>query len=171
MNDLVEKLKAGKKAMAERCRDVAAKLAEEAGVVTVQEDRRRLAGRANAKDRRISVPPPTTRRRLYVFAHECGHVLLGHDGRKTRHREEYEAERWAHDALRRHGIRVSRRSSHSAKKYVRRRITEAFLRGSKRIDPEAAKWSGWSPSSWWYEHDEWRSSLRRATPFTLSLKG
>ena len=94
MNEFVEKLKAGKKAMTERCREVATKLAEEAGVVTINENRRTLTGRANTKDRRISVPPPTTRRRLYIFAHECGHVLLGHDGRKTRHREEYEAERW-----------------------------------------------------------------------------
>jgi hypothetical protein len=149
MNDLVEKLKAGKARMADRCREVATKLAEEAGVVTIEENRSDLTGRASARTGCISVPPPTTRRRLYIFAHECGHVALNHIQKVTRHREEYEAEQWAHDALRRHGIAVPRKCTENAKGYVKWRIDMAVRRGAKQIDKEAAKWSGWTPSPWW----------------------
>jgi hypothetical protein len=128
MNAFVEKLKAGKAQMADLCRQVATKLAEEAGVVTVEETRKNLTGRASAKARWICVPPPTTRRRLYIFAHECAHVLLGHrrgHGGRAVHREEYEAERWAHDALRRHGVPVPKKSTDQAKTYVRWKIRQA----------------------------------------------
>lgn len=143
-----ERLQDGRARMAERCREVAAKLAAEAGVVTVEETRSNLSGRASPRERWIKVPPPTTRRRLYIFAHECGHVALNHVGKKPRHRQEYEAERWAHDALRRHGIAVPKKSTARAKKYVRQKIRQAIDRGAKHIDQEAAKWSGWAATAY-----------------------
>jgi hypothetical protein len=62
---------------------------------------------------RIEVPEGKTRCQLYILAHECAHIVLGHIGkaRKPRHLEEVEAERWAHEALRRYGVAVSFDSS------------------------------------------------------------
>src|SRR5262249_33149301 len=69
----MEKLRKGKEAMAARCERVGMALAQEAGVMT-WEYRRSLTGRAWVGQRRIIAPKPTTRRRLYVWAHECAHI-------------------------------------------------------------------------------------------------
>ena len=149
MSDLVEKLKAGKARMAERCREVATKLAEEAGVQKIDESRAGKRACAMPQIKAIAVPPPTTRRRLYIWAHECAHVALNHVGKKPKHRQEYEAERWAQDALRRHGVPVPKKSTEQGKKYVRWKISQAVRRGAKHIDKEAAKWSGWTFPLFW----------------------
>ena len=60
--------------MAERCGAVADAMAREAGVARVEYHERGLRGRAYPTKRLILVPRPTTRRRLFVFAHECAHV-------------------------------------------------------------------------------------------------
>jgi hypothetical protein len=65
---------------------------------------------------------------------------LGHNGTKPRHREEYEAERYAQEAMKRHGISVPRKSLERAKKYVAWKIHQAVRRGAKRIDSEALNW-------------------------------
>jgi hypothetical protein len=52
----------------------------------------------------IHAPAGRTDRELYTLAHECAHVALRHDHRKPLWRREYEAELWAQDALRRHGV-------------------------------------------------------------------
>ena len=57
-------------------------------------------GRASAEKKRIKVPGPTTRRRLYIYAHECGHVAMNHRGQKHSYIQEYEAEMYAHEVLR-----------------------------------------------------------------------
>jgi hypothetical protein len=137
---LRERLRKGKEAMAARCERVGMALAEEAGVKT-WEYRRSLTGRAWAKRRHIRAPKPTTRRRLYIWAHECAHVALNHDGKKPQHRKEYEAERWAQEALRRHGISVPRKELTRAKEYVAHKIRQAERRGAKHIDAEARAWS------------------------------
>jgi hypothetical protein len=136
----LEKLREGKEAMAARCERVAMALAEEAGV-KAWEYRRSLTGLAWVRERRIIAPKPTTRRRLYVWAHECAHVALNHDHKKPRHREEYEAERWAAQALRRHGISVPRKQVARGKEYVTHKIKQAERRGAKHIDAEARAWS------------------------------
>ena len=124
------------------CQQVAEKLRVEAGVKNAVHDQKGLKGYAYVMSGRnpvgvIHVPSPTTRRRLYVFAHECGHVVLGHDGRVPYHRQEFEAERWAHAALRRHGIAVPEKETLRAKQYVARKIHKAVVRGAKRIDRES----------------------------------
>jgi len=114
---LREALAAARKRWAE----VAAAILAEAGVEAI-EYRASLSGTAWVAEKRVRIPPPTSRRRLYIVAHEAAHVALGHRGDRPSHRQECEAERYAHDALRRHGIAVPRKSTVSAKQYVARRI-------------------------------------------------
>jgi hypothetical protein len=77
-----------------------------------------------------------------------GHVALRHDHRKPRWRREYEAEMWAHDALRRHGVAVPEDDTINAMMDVYFAIEDADERGRfgqpKRIATEAASWSGWA---------------------------
>jgi hypothetical protein len=80
-------------------RQIANKLAAEASVKTIRFDRKDLSGCACADEGWISVPRPTTLLRLYIFAHECGHIALNHDNRIPDHQAEYEAEQWAHEAF------------------------------------------------------------------------
>jgi len=86
----------------------------------------------------INAPEGRTRKQLYILAHECGHIALDHfDKKKPRNVEEMEAEKWAHDALRRHGVPVPRAMTTRAKKYVARKINQAKRRGAKHIDSAA----------------------------------
>ena len=133
-------LKRGRENTAKRCQEVAELLAKEAGVTTI-EYHASLTGKAWLKSKRIKVPHATTRRRLYVFAHECAHIALGHTGRETSHRQEYESEVWAHESLRRHGIAVPKVETTRAKQYVAHKIHQAVRRGAKSIDPEALEFS------------------------------
>lgn len=116
---------------------IAATIKAEAGV-TEHVIRKSLGGRAYPSLGIIHAPEGRTRRQLYVLAHECAHIALRHgDQHKPRHVEEYEAEQWAHDALRRHGVPVPRKETRRAKRYVRKMIHKAVVRGAKRIDPAA----------------------------------
>jgi len=136
-------LQQARKAAAERYLQIGRRIADEAGVRQFDETPgNALYGRAYTKQQRIKAPTPTTRNRLYIFAHECGHVALGHRYRQPVWREEYEAERWAHDALRRHGVAVPKKMTASAKAYIASKIRRALRRGAKRIDPAVARWAG-----------------------------
>jgi len=126
--------------MAERCRRAAVAIAREAGVERIDYHERGLRGRAFVKSKRILVPHPTTRRRLYVFAHECGHVALRH-GSRPRHRQELEAELYAQDALRRHGIEVPEREVEIGRRYVAQKIVRAIRRRAKKVDRAAVEWA------------------------------
>ncbi|MEZ5944947.1 MAG: hypothetical protein R3C18_26480 [Planctomycetaceae bacterium] len=137
---VVATLQQGKQQMAERCQRVGQLILKEAGVETI-EYHNRLAGWAVVESKRVRVPYPTTRRRLYIVAHEAGHVALDHRGAKPKHRQEFEAERYAHDALRRYGISVPKKSTAQAKRYVAWKIRQALRRGAQTIDREAYKWS------------------------------
>jgi hypothetical protein len=96
----------------------------------------------------IHAPAGRDDRELYNLAHECAHVALRHDHPEPRWRREYEAERWAHAALPRHGIPVNEYDKENACMYVFFEIQEAVERGKfgrpKRIAEEAAEWSGWN---------------------------
>jgi hypothetical protein len=76
-----------------------------------------------------------------VFLHECGHAHLHLNGRKKRHVEEMEAERFAYEKMREHGIAVPRKETKRAKHYVARKIKQALTSGAKRIDPEARRFA------------------------------
>jgi hypothetical protein len=82
-----------------------------------------------------------TARALYVFLHECGHAHLHLDSRKKRHVEEMEAEKFAHEKMREHGVAVPRKETKQAKDYVARKIQQAMRSGAKRIDPEARRFA------------------------------
>jgi hypothetical protein len=70
--------------------------------------RKSLTGCCDFKNRVIWAPRPITRKSLYIFLHECGHAHLHQGRKKTRHVEEMEAERWAHEKMREHGVAVPR---------------------------------------------------------------
>jgi hypothetical protein len=130
-------LRAVRDAATARFLDIAAAIKAEAGVVE-HVVRRSLSGRAWVKSRKIAAPEGKTRRQLYVLAHECGHVALGHTRSKAVHVKELEAERWAHAALRRHGVKVPRKETVRAREYVGDKIERAKRSGAKVIDREAA---------------------------------
>jgi hypothetical protein len=133
-------LQAARQAATERFLLIAAALKAEAGI-TEHVIRKSLSGYAWPSGK-ISAPEGRTRKQLYILAHECGHIALKHFSRKQpRHVEEMQAEKWAHDALRRHGVSVPRSMTTRAKQYVARKIRQAIRRGAKRIDPEAARYA------------------------------
>lgn len=124
-----------------RFQEIGIIMMQEAGVKTWEFHKKGLCGRGSAKRKHISCPKPTTRRRLYILAHECGHVALNHANSKPSHRQEYEAEQYAHDAMRRHGVAVPRKETNAAKEYVAQRIDQAIRMGkAKRLDREAVEW-------------------------------
>ena len=165
--DTTEKLREAKARVRQVCIDAA--LANTPASVRVICIRRALSGRAYSPEE-IAVPRPVTRRALHVFLHECAHVALGHvgankaaqfgptlphvgpeparaapgarPGRKPRHVEEYEAERWAFDRMREAGIPVPRKSLRRAKSYVAYKIRQARRRGAKAVDRKAQRWAG-----------------------------
>jgi hypothetical protein len=72
-----------------------------------------------------------------VLAHERAHILLHGCGRaegKSTYLREIESERWAHAALRRHGVNVPKKETLSAIRYIRRKMRRAQAAGV-RIDP------------------------------------
>jgi RES domain-containing protein len=132
-------LQDAKRQAAERFQTIAQDILDAAGVQHIDYHDKGLRGKAWGKQKRVLVPWPTTRRRLYVVAHEAGHVAMGH-ARTKAHREEYEAEKYAHDALRKHGVAVPAESTRQAKDYVAWKIHQAIRRGAKAIDRQALEW-------------------------------
>lgn len=115
---------------------VARALKQESGV-REHKLRRTLSGKAFPMRACIEAPEGRSRKQLYILAHECAHVALTHMGQKPRHVEEFEAEMWAHSALRRHGIAVPRASTLAARQYVADKIAQARKGGAQHIDPAA----------------------------------
>jgi hypothetical protein len=107
--------------------------------VTIGKARASLSGRAFVEQRVIDAPWPTTsRKRLYIVAHEIGHIARDHVGRRLpAYIREYQAEVFAHDLLRRDGIAVPRAMTERAKRYVARKAERA-----RQIDPNIALWAG-----------------------------
>jgi hypothetical protein len=103
----------------------------------------------------IHAPAGRTERELYSLAHECAHVALRHDHRKPLWRREYEAELWAQDALRRHGVAPHGYDLANACENVLCEIDAAVESGKfgrpKRLAAEAAEWSGWNLVLEWKE--------------------
>ncbi len=105
-------------------------------------------GRAVFSRRLLRVPKPKTLLTLHIYLHECGHVHCGHfkrDG-KSRHRQEYEAEVYAFEAIEAEGLEPDPRSVERAKKYVRYKIRQAVRRRAKYIDGEAMGFAGLTDS-------------------------
>lgn len=137
---LVKKLQKGKEDMAIRCAEIGKRILDEAGVKTVHYEDGGLSGRSIFGERTVWVPKPTTRRRLYILAHEAGHIAMGHNGKLPAHREEFEADKYAHRVMRENGVPVPKRSTQAAKKHVAREIRQAVARGATDIDYQAFRW-------------------------------
>jgi len=144
-----EKMVAGRERMKQRCIEVALKYTPSS--VRNIHPRKNLTGRAWHNG--MAVPRPFTRKSLYIFLHECAHIHLGHceltekgrrKSRKPRHVEEMEAEKWAHATMRLEGLAVPRSMTARAKSYVSWKIEQAEIRGAKRINAEARRWSAGS---------------------------
>jgi hypothetical protein len=104
-----------------------------------------LTGQAWVEERAIYAPwPSTTRNRLYILAHEIGHVALDHRSQRPVYVQEFEAEQFAHGLMRRDGLAVPRKMADRAKCYVRFKIRRAHNRFVRWIDPDIAKWAGTS---------------------------
>jgi hypothetical protein len=103
--------------------------------------RKALSGVHWPERKHIEAPKPVTRKSLYIWLHECAHGHLGHNrsGKKPSHVIEYEAEQWAHEKMREHGIPVPRAMTKRAKQYVARKIKQAGPRA--KIDPAARRFA------------------------------
>jgi hypothetical protein len=134
-----DELQAARKAAAERFMAIGLQYVPEGWTVKY---RKALSGRAYLTSKRIEAPRPVTRKSLYIFLHECAHAHLHVGSRKKRHVEEMEAEQWAHEKMREHGIAVPRSMTVRAKGYVARMIVKAVRRGAKTIDGAAFRYSG-----------------------------
>jgi hypothetical protein len=133
-------LQAARKAATERFLAIAEAIKAEAGVV----HHRVIGGLWGCACPALGIvhaPKGRTRKQLYILAHECGHVALNHDSTKPCHVKEHEAERWAHAALRRHGVAVPRAMTRRAKGYVGDKILQAVRSGTNHIDTDAARFA------------------------------
>lgn len=131
-------LQAARKAAAERFTAIAMRYVPEGYTV---EWRKSLSGRHYGGAKLIQAPRPLTRKSLYIFLHECAHAHLHRDRRPKAHVREMEAEKWAHEKMREHGIAVPRTMTRRAKQYVARKIRQAKRSGAKSIDPRAARYA------------------------------
>ena len=94
-----------------------------------------LYGKAWCKEKRLRIPPPTTRKRMYIIAHELGHIALHAKTSKRQFIKEFEAEQYAHTLMRRFNIKVPRDMTTRAKNYVQYRINLSVKRGLKAPIP------------------------------------
>jgi hypothetical protein len=81
---------------------------------------------------------------LYVFLHEVGHAKLHRFSKNPTHVDEYEAEMFAHKALRECGFSVPRYATQSAKRYVWEEILKDRMKGLP-IDPKIERWASRHP--------------------------
>ena len=100
-----------------------------------------LYGKAWCKEKRLRIPPPTTRKRMYIIAHELGHLALHTKTSKRQFIKEFEAEQYAHTLMRRFNIKVPRDMTVRAKNYVQYRINLSVKRGLQAPIPrEISAW-------------------------------
>jgi hypothetical protein len=113
-------LQAARKAATERYGTIAELLKREAGIKR-HYAQKSISGVAWPGLGLIVAPEGSTRRQLYVLAHECAHVLL-HSTPSAAimpgHMKEHEAEVYAHRAFKRYGLEVPEKSSRWARAYV-----------------------------------------------------
>jgi hypothetical protein len=133
-----EDLQTARKAAADRFYEVGMSYLPEGWT---SEFRKSLTGMCYPTRKHLSGPRPVTRKSLYIWLHECAHAHLHADKRKKRHVEEMEAEQWAHEKMREHGIAVPRAMTVRAKAYVARKIEQAEMRGAKTIDHRARRFA------------------------------
>jgi hypothetical protein len=134
----MSRVQALRKQAAERFTAIATRYVPEGWTI---EYHKSLSGRCFLAEKKIQAPRPVTRKALYIFLHECAHAHLHQDAIRERHVEELEAERWAHERMREHGIAVPRSQSQGAKQNVARQIRRDLADGARRIDPQARRYA------------------------------
>jgi hypothetical protein len=143
-------LKGVKAAATARFLKIAGELKAEAGILEHIVTKKSLTGRTTGKAGTIAAPEGRTRKQLYILARECARIALKHDrSNKPNHVQELEAEQWAHEALRQHGVPVPRAMTLEAKKNVAKSISTAIQLGAKEIASEALAYAGISVVEAW----------------------
>jgi hypothetical protein len=117
----------------------------EAGVTehTVHENKEDLSGLAYIGTGRILSPEGRKIVQLYTLAHECGHIFLHNTGDGywlPGHVKELEAESYAHQAFREHGMTLPRRLSDGGRWYVGSWVEKDRAAGIP-IDPRAVAYA------------------------------
>lgn len=118
---------------------IAEAMKREAGVTTHEINKKDLSGYAYFGTGRIISPEGRKIEQLYTLAHECGHIIL-HSSNPgywlPPHVQELEAESYAHQAFREHGMVPPRRLSEWGRQYVGSWIARDRGAGMP-IDPRA----------------------------------
>jgi len=118
---------------------IAEAMKREAGVTGHEINRHDLGGLAFIGTGRIKSPEGRNLRQLYIVAHECGHIFLQNEGEGywlAPHVKELEAESYAHQAFREHGMNLPRELSDWGRIYVGSWIEKDRAAGFA-IDPRA----------------------------------
>jgi hypothetical protein len=100
---------------------IAGAMKQEAGVTEHTVHQEDFGGLAYIGTGRIYSPEGRKIVQLYTLAHECGHIFLHNSGpgyALPSHIKEFEAESYAHQAFREHGMTVPRGLSDWGRKYV-----------------------------------------------------
>lgn len=124
-------------------RKLAERMSRYCGVREWKFTRRDEDGRANHLTKIIETPDPINLQRLYVVAHECGHVALDQLRRGiSNHRREYEAEQFAILLLRHYGIAVPSDMITDGQHYVAWHVGLDVDAGTQVIEAETFRWAG-----------------------------
>jgi hypothetical protein len=118
---------------------IAEAMKQEAGVTEHTVNTENFSGLAYLGTGRILSPEGRNMRQLYIVAHECGHIFLHNSGEGYHlpsHVKEMEAESYAHQAFRQHGMTMPRRLSKWGRTYVGSWIAKDRAAGVT-IDPRA----------------------------------
>jgi hypothetical protein len=126
-----------------RLRDLAIRISQYCGVRKWRFTRRDNDGRAHLHKKIIETGDPVTVERLYVVAHECGHIALEHGPREPPgHRCEFEAEQFAILVLRHFDVPVPYAMVEDGQDYVAWHIECDVQRyHCHEIDRETFQWA------------------------------
>jgi hypothetical protein len=122
---------------------IADAMKNEAGVTAHTVNRENLAGLAYIGTGGIYSPEGRKIVQLYTLAHECGHIFLHNSGpgyTLPGHVKEFEAESYAHQAFREHGMTLPRKLSKWGRTYVGSWI-EKDRAANITIDPRAVAYA------------------------------
>ena len=86
-----------------------------------------------------AIPYASTRKSLYIVAHELYHCLYPRYSKKV-YINEMKAEQFAHEKLRELGFAVPHSMTQRAKNYVAWKLSKARRRGLKKIDSTVKQW-------------------------------
>ncbi|MCU0732900.1 MAG: hypothetical protein MUE84_15115 [Hyphomonas sp.] len=138
-----EEIKARIAANREKRLRIAEAMKQEAGVTGHEINTENFAGLAFIGTGRIKSPEGRNIRQLYTVAHECGHIFLHNElpGLKLpAHLMEMEAESYAHQAFREHGMTLPRWLSDWGRTYVGSWVEKDRANGIA-IDPRAVAYA------------------------------